>query len=193
VNSKFTLKNINTVANYLSLFRILLAIPIYIFLDYINVSYHYRLILGSILILAVTTDLLDGYFARRNNEITEIGKIIDPLADKLCISIIIIKLFLIGEISAFYFWVIILRDVIIFSGGIVVSRIIGKVLPSNRLGKITAFSIGVFILALVLGIKEYEFYYQFLLITSLVLSFASLIGYAIRAYENIRYYKNENV
>lgn len=193
MNSKFTLKDINTVANYLSLFRILLAIPIYIFLDYLHVSYHYRLILGSILILAVITDLLDGYFARRNNEITEIGKIIDPLADKLCISIIIIKLFLIGEISAFYFWVIILRDVIIFSGGIVVSRIIGKVLPSNRLGKITAFSIGVFILALVLGIKEYEFYYEFLLITSLVLSFASLIGYAIRAYENIRYYKNENV
>ncbi len=188
-----TIKEFNTVANYISLFRIFLAIPIYILLDYLHIAYYYRLILAAILILAVITDLLDGYFARKKKEITEIGKLIDPLADKLCIAIILIKLLLLEEITHFYFWIIILRDVVIFLGGIFLSLKIGKILPSNRLGKITAFSIGCFILALVLGVKEYYAIYLSLMILSLILSFASVVGYAIRAYETLRYFKNGTI
>ena len=52
----------------------------------------------ALAIFGALTDFLDGYFARRLNQVTEFGKIIDPLADKVCIGIIITKLFLINQI-----------------------------------------------------------------------------------------------
>ncbi|MCK7524307.1 MAG: CDP-alcohol phosphatidyltransferase family protein [Ignavibacteriales bacterium] len=54
-------------------------------------------------VFAATTDMLDGYLARKLNQVTEVGKIIDPLADKAAMAVIVVKLFLIGEISTFLF------------------------------------------------------------------------------------------
>ena len=99
-----------------------------------------------------------------------------------------------GEIPEIYFWIIILRDVIIFFGGIIVSNIIGKVLPSNLLGKITVVSIAFFILGVVGNAEKVPWLYNLLYYSSLFLSFASVIGYAIRGIESIRWYKkNENI
>lgn len=190
---KISFKEINTLANYISFLRVLLAIPIFILLDYINESYDYRLILGFICLVVVATDLLDGYFARKYNAVTEVGKIIDPFADKLCIAIIIVKLYLIGEIPGYFFWIVILRDLIIFLGGIIISKTINKVLPSNKLGKITAFFIGLFVLANILGVREFEIIYNFLMYFCIALCFASLVGYGIRGYETIKYYKNGTI
>ncbi|MBU1098814.1 MAG: CDP-alcohol phosphatidyltransferase family protein [Bacteroidetes bacterium] len=190
---KISFKEINTLANYISLLRVLLAIPIFILLDHINESYDYRLILGFICLVVVATDLLDGYFARKYNSVTEVGKIIDPFADKLCMGIIVVKLYLIGEIPGYFFWIVIFRDLIIFIGGIIVSKIINKVLPSNMLGKITAFFIGVFVLADILGVREFESIYYSLMYFCIMLCFASLIGYGIRGYETIKYYKNGTI
>ena len=50
------------------------------------------------------TDMLDGYLARKFNEVTELGKIIDPLADKIAIGVIILKLYLIGIIPRVLFY-----------------------------------------------------------------------------------------
>ncbi len=83
-------KEINTTSNYLSLLRLLLAIPFWIMLDnFIELRY----ILFTLAVFGALTDILDGYFARKFNQVTEFGKIIDPLADKVCIGIIITKLF----------------------------------------------------------------------------------------------------
>lgn len=71
-----------TVPNLLSVFRILL-IPVYM-LVYLNAAgrRHY-LLAGSILALSCMTDLVDGIIARKYGQITNLGKILDPLADKL--------------------------------------------------------------------------------------------------------------
>ena len=136
------------------------------------------------------SDIMDGYLARKLNEVSELGKIIDPLADKICIVAIIIILYLSEQISTFYFAVIVLRDVIIFFGGILVSKKIGKVLPSNLLGKITVISIGFFIIAIVLDLKAHSLLlFDILYYLSIVLSFASVAGYALRAYEIINWNK----
>jgi CDP-diacylglycerol--glycerol-3-phosphate 3-phosphatidyltransferase len=136
------------------------------------------------------SDLADGYIARKFNEVSELGKVIDPLADKICIIAIIIMLYLAEEISTFYFTVIVLRDVIIFFGGILVSKKIGKVLPSNLLGKITVVSIGFFIISIVIDLKTYSmFMFDFFYYASIILSFASVAGYALRAYEIINWNK----
>ncbi len=102
-----------------------------------------RYILLSLYILVYLTDIADGYFARKFNQISELGKIIDPLADKILVILVVAYLYYYEIIPAYYFWIIILRDLIIFIGGIIVSKKIGKVLPSNYLGKATVLSIGI--------------------------------------------------
>ena len=187
-------KEIHTKSNYLSLFRLFLAIPLWILADKIPQDETYKYVILGIMILGIITDVLDGWLARKFDEITEIGKIIDPLADKVAIGTIILKLYLIGEIPEFYFWVIIFRDLIIFVGGILVSKFIGKVLPSNLLGKLTVLSIGFYLMGLMLNSPLIPWLYNFLYYFSLIMSFASVIGYGIRGYESIMWKKkNETV
>ena len=146
---KIEFKKIYTVSNFVSFFRILLAIPIFFYIRGINEIEGARYILLSLYMLAYLSDLADGYFARKFNEVSELGKIIDPLADKILVIIIVIYLYYYEIIPEFYFWIIVLRDVLIFLGGMVISRKIGMVLPSNYLGKITVLSIGVFIIVVI--------------------------------------------
>lgn len=183
---KIQFKHINTLSNYISFSRILLAIPIYYFVSNIENIPNSRIILIALFILAYITDLLDGYFARRNNEITELGKIIDPLADKILVIMIATYYFYFKMIPEYYFWIIILRDLIIFIGGIFVSNKIGKVLPSNYLGKGTVFSIGLFILAVTVGLDTNNVVYQVLLYLSIILSFSSVFSYGYRAFNEIK-------
>ena len=85
-------KEILTIPNLLSLFRLLL-IPVYIFI-YINADHDYDYYLAAgILAVSCLTDLIDGKIARHFNMISTVGKILDPLADKatqftliLCLS-----------------------------------------------------------------------------------------------------------
>lgn len=191
---KLNYKELFQTSNLISISRILLVIPTAYFLSKINENDSYRIIVILFFVGAYLTDLLDGFIARKFNQITEFGKIIDPLADKIFVTMIILQLFLMGEIPVFYFWIIILRDVIIFLGGIYVSNKIGKVLPSNLLGKITVASIASFLLIVVsLGI-EISWLYNMFFYLSILLSFASVVGYGIRAKENIKWVEeNKNV
>ncbi|MBU0473325.1 MAG: CDP-alcohol phosphatidyltransferase family protein [Bacteroidetes bacterium] len=191
---KYSKKDIFNISNFVSMLRVLLVMPTAYFLSGINEVEYYRIIVVLFFVGAYLTDLLDGFLARKLNQITEFGKIIDPLADKIFVIMIVFQLFWMKEIPEYYFWIIILRDVIIFTGGIFVSKIIGKVLPSNLLGKITVASIAAFLLAVVCGVQKIEWLYGILLNLSIFLSFASVIGYGIRAYENIKWIKeNKNV
>ena len=110
------------------------------------------------------------------------------------IGTIVIKLYLIGEISDFYFWVIILRDILIFLGGIFISNKIGRVLPSNLLGKITVLTIGIYLISVVLNFsEEAPKVYGFLYYLSISMSFISIIGYAVRGFELIKWKRKNEV
>ncbi len=178
-------KEIYTKSNIISLFRLFLAIPFWFLLDGFN-SPNIRYITFSVCILASFSDILDGYLARKYNEVTEFGKIIDPLADKIAVGVIIIKLYTIGQIPGYYFLMIILRDIFIFLGGMFVAKKIGKVLPSNVLGKITVINIGIIILLIMLQLNGNNLVYRLLYASSIVLIFASFVGYIIRAKEFLK-------
>ncbi|MCF8240250.1 MAG: CDP-alcohol phosphatidyltransferase family protein [Melioribacteraceae bacterium] len=190
---KIKFAEINTVSNYISLLRVLLFFPIYYFLEIMHQGYEYRIILVSLFLFGFITDILDGFLARKLNQVSEAGKIIDPFADKLLIGMIVIKLYLLGEVPGIFFWTIILRDVLIFLAGIYVSKKIGKVLPSNLLGKITVFLIGNFLIAIVLNVKVIPWLFDTLLYLCIFMSFMSLLGYGLRAYENIKWKQNETI
>ena len=137
-----------------------MAIPIFVFISNITEIAGARYILLFLYVLVYITDIADGYFARKFNEVTELGKIIDPLADKVLVFLVVTYLYYFQLIPSFYFWIIILRDVVIFIGGVLVSKKIGKVLPSNYLGKITVLLIGLFIIMVTLGFNSENLFYQ---------------------------------
>lgn len=190
---KINFNEILLLPNLISSFRLLLFIPfIFLFNNYSSIE-NVRIYILILIFVAFLSDLLDGYVARKTNSISEFGKIIDPLADKILVALIIINLYLQNEIPVFYFWIVITRDICIFFGGIIISQKIGKVLPSNLLGKLTVFSIGLFIITTLLQTNSSEFIYNLILITSCSLCVASLIGYLMRAIEMIKWNNNENI
>ncbi len=106
---KFTIEEISTPSNFLSMLRLVLAVPLWYLFDYLY-NPHVRLIILIICVFAAVTDILDGYLARKYDQVTEFGKIIDPLADKIAVGAIIIKLFTLSEIPLYYFIMILGRD-----------------------------------------------------------------------------------
>lgn len=189
---KFSSKEIFTISNGISLLRLFLVIPLWFLLDNFE-SQSVRYITFALCIFAAATDMLDGYLARKLNQITEVGKIVDPLADKAAMAVIVVKLFLIGEINSFYFLTIILRDALIFAGGLIVTKILGKVLPSNKLGKVTVLFIGSVVLLILLGIDRDSLIFNLFYFTSIILMFTSFFAYVYRAIEYIKKKKNESV
>jgi biotin transporter BioY len=76
---------------------------------------------------------------------------------------------------------------------IFISKKIGKILPSNLIGKITVILIGFFILAIITGLNETDFIYRFLFYLSIMMSFISVIAYALRAYEFLKWKNDEHI
>ncbi len=98
-------------ANKITILRILL-VPVFLFVLFFEFKYNV-FIAAFIFILAASTDSLDGYIARKRNEITNFGKFMDPLADKLLTTAALIGLVEMGKISSIVAIIIISREIII--------------------------------------------------------------------------------
>ena len=123
------------ISNILSLVRIGL-IPLIVF-SIIRHYYLMTLVTGG---LAILSDMLDGYFARRLNQQSDLGKILDPVADKLVIGVVVLALILSNpKFPLWAFAIVITRDLLIVFGNIVLFRRKRIVTKSNRWGKGTSF------------------------------------------------------
>jgi CDP-diacylglycerol--glycerol-3-phosphate 3-phosphatidyltransferase len=118
--------------NQLTLSRMFLA-PVIIALLYFP-SFWTCLCAGFLFIVAAFTDLFDGYLARKGNQITSLGKFLDPLADKVLISSVLIMLVQNGWVEAWIAIVIICRDVMV-SGLRAVAADEGVVIAADKYGK----------------------------------------------------------
>lgn len=168
----------------LSLSRIVLMIPsVYFLATPIHLN---REIAVLIMLLAVITDALDGYLARLLNEISELGKIIDPLADKISIGIVVVMLVIFGDIPLWFAVVVLGRDIIIFLAGLYLKAKIGIILPSTLSGKVTVAFLALYI---ILSILKYDYF----AVTMIPLQWLCIVlmGYSFTIYAN-RFYKTLN-
>lgn len=101
-----------TIPNILSFFRIVLIVPfVYFFLEKNYV------LAAVMLILSGLSDACDGFIARKFNQVTELGKMLDPIADKLTLIAIMVCITIFSPIVLPVMIVLILKDVIMLIGG----------------------------------------------------------------------------
>ena len=109
----------------------MILIPVFIIL--LMKGYYY--IAGILFVAACITDALDGYLARKYNLITNFGKIVDPLADKLLITSALICLVQLGSIAGWLAIIVLSREFVITSlRSIAATR--GIIIVAERSGKI---------------------------------------------------------
>ncbi len=135
--------------------------------------------------LASFTDLLDGILARRRNQITPLGKLLDPLADKLLVSAVLIMLVSQDVVPAWMVFVFISRDFVIM-GLRTVAASQGIIIDASRLGKNKMISLTIAILFLLIyngdSRIDYHFMGMIFLWIALVLAIWSATSYGINFY-----------
>lgn len=107
------------------------------------------LIIAVLFALAALTDMLDGYIARRYKIVTKIGKLLDPIADKMIVSTAMVLMIPVGRIPAWIVAIIIIRDIAI-DGIRHVASVGGLIISASRLGKYKTFTQEAAITALII-------------------------------------------
>ncbi|HBM79948.1 MAG: CDP-diacylglycerol--glycerol-3-phosphate 3-phosphatidyltransferase [Clostridiales bacterium] len=164
-------------ANRLTLLRIFL-VPVFLILISTRIKYGV-LIATIVFIIAALTDKLDGYIARTKNQITTLGKFMDPLADKLLIAAALISLVELKSLPAWLVTIIIAREFAV-TGLRAVAAAEGVIIAASWWGKIKTT---VQIIAIIWALLDLP-YYQILIWLAVVITLISGIDY---------FYKNRNV
>jgi cardiolipin synthase (CMP-forming) len=160
--------------NTLTMIRFIL-IPIYYVVYFSNIPGSMYWALGIIL-LAGLTDIVDGYLARRNQQVTPLGVMLDPLADKLMMIAVFLSLLISGKISLWQAVAIFLRDVVMILGSLIFHFKGKKTLQANILGKLTTV---LFYFALVFLMFNFIMAQEFLWIV-IALSYLTIIVYTLK-------------
>jgi len=167
-------------ANVLTSIRILL-VPVFILFFYLDIpnSAVFALV---VFIIASLTDLVDGAVARKYDQVTDFGKFMDPIADKLLVLAGILMLMSVNKVHAVIAFILIGREMIM-SGFRLVAAAKGQVMAAGVLGKIKTVTqfIAICVL-LIIEILPTFFYYAgyILLYISVVFSVWSCVDYIVK-------------
>ncbi|MBQ4899009.1 CDP-diacylglycerol--glycerol-3-phosphate 3-phosphatidyltransferase [Paenibacillus sp. Marseille-P2973] len=153
-----------------------------------NYSLPVNQLLGAVLfIVAASTDGIDGYIARKHNLVTNLGKLLDPLADKLLVAAVLIALVAMGKCDAWIAVIIISREFAV-TGLREVALLEGSVIAASKWGKAKTITQIIAISALLLNNFPFEWiHFPF---DQIAIWLAALIT----IYSGIDYFvKNKNV
>lgn len=161
------------ISNLLSISRVLFAIPI---------AYYIRLntpdgnvILLILCVIATATDFLDGYFSRRLNQVTDLGILLDPIADKISMAIILISLIIYRDFSIPLTIFLVYRDLLIVLVGSFTIKNQESPVMANFLGKINTCLLAFTAILYMANVKNEVF--TFFLIASYLSIFISGFSY----------------
>lgn len=183
------------VANIVTVARILLA-PVFIWLlvaDKYGADGHefgvLRYLAAGLFVLAIVTDSVDGLLARRQNLVTDFGKILDPIADKVLIGGALVTLSILGELWWWVTIVILVREFGITAFRLAVVR--DRVIPASRGGKlktiVQAIAISFFLVPLWLLLGEGMHWVNGVLMgLAVLITVATGIDYLVKAVRHRR-------
>ncbi len=121
-----------TIPNILSFFRLCL-IPVIVWLYAWEESY---LAAGAVLVLSGLTDVVDGYIARHFGLVSDLGKILDPVADKLTQGAVLLCLMMRFWLMCIPVFMMLTKEIIVGMTGIIVIRKTGRVYSAEWHGKV---------------------------------------------------------
>ena len=167
--------------NKLTTFRVIL-IPFFVFFMLApNMTGINHYIAAAIFIVASLTDLLDGKIARKYNLVTNFGKFMDPLADKLLVCSAMICLIQTGQLAAWIVVIIIAREFII-SGFRLIASDNGVVIAASYWGKFKTTFQMLMVIVLILNVQMpfFQILGKILTYAALILTVVSLIDYIVK-------------
>ena len=127
--------------NKLTIFRIIL-VPLMVIVPFLGLNNEYfgiplqYLIIDFIFIVASITDKLDGYLARKNNQVTTFGKFLDPLADKILVLAAMVMLVEMNRLPAWIPIIVLAREFMISGYRLIAVEKGGKVIAASNWGKL---------------------------------------------------------
>ncbi|MBO5208963.1 MAG: CDP-diacylglycerol--glycerol-3-phosphate 3-phosphatidyltransferase [Lachnospiraceae bacterium] len=164
--------------NKLTMFRVIL-IPFFVVFMLCEITTVDKWIALAIFIIASLTDLLDGKIARKYNLVTNFGKFMDPLADKLLVCSALICLVELGKMPAWMVIVIIAREFII-SGFRLIASDNGVVIAASYWGKFKTTFQMIMICLLIADIAAISILTTIVMWVALALTVISLIDYLVK-------------
>ena len=176
-------KTIYNFANFLSISRIFAAIFLIVCFEEMKISPEYRLYSVLTILYIFLSDVLDGYFARLSNCVTDFGKIIDPVADKVCFMVVLIYLidkyqfsfdFNFNPFLIFYI-LLVIRDLILISYSLYLLFYRNFVNQANTYGKLFVFISMLMIIFYIYDINQTIAFILYCL--SLIMMFLSTVFY----------------
>ncbi len=145
---------------------------------YLFIKAHYLACL-AVFTVAFLTDLLDGYLARRNNWITDVGKVLDPLADKLMVLTALTCFYLRGWLPLWILIIVLAKELIMIVGGIILFKK-EVVVYADWFGKSAAgfFNMGIALILAKVFLPWLADAGFFVLGIAILLAFVALLHYA---------------
>lgn len=171
----FQKEKIWTYPNLLSISRLFLGFGIYYYILQRN-----SMAALAFTLIAILTDYIDGYIARKRNEISELGKILDPLADKIAVALGTIALYKTYGLPLWIVIIILGRDILIVFGSVFLFGKAQSVAPSEMPGKIAVTIISVLLLSYILEIEPVK---NILLILTALAVLSSLLFYMVKFFK----------
>lgn len=135
VSAGDTPASMGNIANIITVVRILLA-PVFVWLMFLDGGELgvWRWVAAVLFIVSIATDSVDGFLARSRNLVTDFGKLVDPIADKILVGAALVSLSILGEL---WWWVTIV--ILVREFGITIFRFLmlrDHVIPAGNLGKL---------------------------------------------------------
>ena len=166
------------IANKITLVRIFL-VPVFVLFMLTDFTEYNSLIAFIVFVIATITDKIDGTIARKYNLVTDFGKFLDPIADKLLVSSALICLTADGTLPAWITIVIIGREFIISAFRLVCADT-SRTVAATWWGKSKTIAQMVTIIVLLLNIPQLAILETILIYVSLALTIISLVDYFVK-------------
>lgn len=167
-----------TASTILSASRVVLLIPLWYCLS--GSFENNRSWAAAIVALGVLTDFLDGYLARRLHQVSELGKIVDPVADKIAVGGLALMLVWLDNLPVWFFVLVIVRDVLILAGGIYIKRQKNIIVQSSMPGKLAVGATAAVLFLATLQIEQLRTLEELLIWLSVFLLVLSFVLYTQR-------------
>ena len=170
-----------TVSNFLSFSRLILLVPIMWSLSLDTPAGNLMALV--FMLLAGTTDWFDGFLARRYKQQSELGRVIDPLTDKISVGAIALYLSLFRDFPFWFLLLILGRDFTIIILGLLLTSRWRRVPESNWYGKVAVTAMAVVLIAFTLDLKAVKWPFFWIMV---VLFFISAGVYAGKFFSEYR-------